>query len=546
MFFRCSRRHARALVSLTILLACAGPTDLSPSVWVTIASPSPVLLRGTQTQLQARVWRPGASGDSIEMHNVTLLWSSEDPQIATVEQGGTGRGRVTGVNSGIVQIRAIAPGYENAAPAVLPLRIANPLEIDSISPDTVRYGERVTMFGIGVGDLFFVGLGSGFLINDSLSIGGDRKGLSYQSFWVPWPAQSGNIFAAGSGQLVAAADTTIVLPWDLYEPNELSPTEIDLEGAAPFPAIPVVRFFNPALAFEDMRQFPFGLDWYRLRATNRDAPYTIIFDAAALGGAHTTYLTDRVRPAGPTDTTEWRVGSGEYTCKGYHFRPQQAVSDSVIVALGRLPASAVDFVSGYVQEGRYLMAIVQGYVTADPRLAPDPFEENDLCIFADENFAAVPTRGDLGAKPLAENLTIDNAHDIDWIRFRVPGVVAQPVAIRTAAQPFGIVDRSDIDLYVLTVPTPTQGLNLAGLDTARGSANSLNLLLSPGDYYLAVVDSAGMPTRYGLCVAVGTSCTVPPAPPASFVATREAKLIRPLAPYLARPRRDVRTFPGRP
>jgi hypothetical protein len=120
------------------------------------------------------------------------------------------------------------------------------------------------------------------LINDSLSIGGDRKGLSYQSFWVPWPAQSGNIFAAGSGQLVAAADTTIVLPWDLYEPNELSPTEIELDGVAPFPAIPAVRFFNPALAFEDIRQFPFGLDWYRLRAANRDAAYTIVFASAAL------------------------------------------------------------------------------------------------------------------------------------------------------------------------------------------------------------------------------------------------------------------------
>jgi hypothetical protein len=533
-------------VSLTILLACAGPTDLSPNVWVTIESPAQVLLRGTQTLVQARVWRPGPSGDSIELHNVTLLWSSEEPQIATVEQGGAGRGRVTGVNSGIVHIRALAPGYEDARPAVLPLRIANPLEIDSITPDTVRYGDRVTMYGIGVGDLFFVGLGSGFLINDSLSIGGDRKGLSHQSFWVPWPAQSGNIFAAGSGQLVAAADTTIVLPWDLYEPNELSPTEIELDGPAPFPAVPALRFFNPALAFEDIRQFPFGLDWYRLRATNRDAPYTIVFASAALGGAHTTYLTDRLRPAGgPVDTTEWRVGSGEYTCKGYHFRPPQAASDSVIIALGRLPATTVDFASGYLQEGHYFMAIVQGYHTADPRLTPDVFEENDLCVFADENFAANPARGDLGTKPILESLTIDNAHDIDWIRFRVPGLVLQPVAIRTAGQALGVVDRSDIDVYVLTVPSATQGLSLAGLDTARGSASSLNLTLAPGDYYLAVVDSAGVPTRYGLCVAIGTSCTVPPAPPASFVATREASLMRALAPYLPRPRRDVRTVPRR-
>ena len=115
------------------------------------------------------------------------MWSSADPLIATVESGTQGRGRVTGVNSGYVEIRAAVPSYENAAPAILSLRIANPLEIDSISPDTVRYGDRVTIYGIGVGELFFVGLGSGFLISDSLSIAGDKSGLGRQSFWVPWP-----------------------------------------------------------------------------------------------------------------------------------------------------------------------------------------------------------------------------------------------------------------------------------------------------------------------------------------------------------------------
>jgi hypothetical protein len=220
----------------------------------------------------------------------------------------------------------------------------------------------------------------------------------------------------------------------------------------------------------------------------------------------------------------------------------------VIIALGRLPATTVDFASGYLQEGHYFMAIVRGYHTADPRLAPDAFEENDLCMFADENFAANPTRGDLNVGAIRENLTIDNAHDIDWIRFRVPGllILPQQVAIRTAAQPFGSVDRSDIDVYVFTVPNSSQGLNLAGLDTLRGSASSLNLTLFPGDYYLAVVDSAGVPTRYGLCVAIGSSCTVPPPPAASFVAMREASLLRPLAPYLPRLRRDAPTVTRRP
>ena len=327
MQIRCAGRRGVFRASLFTLLACTGPTDLSPGIGVTIEAPSPVLLRGTQAPVLARVWRPGANGDSIELHNVTLMWSSGAPLIATVESGTQGRGRVTGVNSGYVEIRAAVPSYENAAPAILSLRIANPLEIDSISPDTVRYGDRVTIYGIGVGELFFVGLGSGFLISDSLSIAGDKSGLSRQSFWVPWPSLTGNIFAAGSGQLISASDTTIVVPWDLYEPNEVVPTDIPLDGPDLFPTVPALRFLNPALAFEDRRDFPFGFDWYRLRATNLDVPHTLVFAAPAQAGAHTTYLTDRLRPSGQSDPDEWRLGSGEYTCKGHHFRPEQAASD---------------------------------------------------------------------------------------------------------------------------------------------------------------------------------------------------------------------------
>jgi hypothetical protein len=544
MSIRCAWRRGLTLASLLILFSCTGPTDLSPGIWVTIEAASPVLLRGTQAPVLARVWRPGPNGDSIELHNVTLLWASADPIVATVESGAQGRGRVTGVNSGYVEIRAAVPAYENAAPAILSLRIANPLEIDSIAPDTVRYGERVTMFGIGVGDLFFAGLGSGFLISDSLSIAGTKSGLGRQSFWVPWPALSGNIFAAGSGQLIAAADTTVVLPWDLYEPNETTPTDIQLDGVDPFPPVPSLRFFNPALAFEDRRDFPFGFDWYRLRATDLDAPVTLVFSAPALAGAYSTYLTDRLRPSG-TDSSEWRLGSGEHMCKGHEFRPEQALSDTVVIALARLPAASIDLVSLYVQEGRYLLGVFRGYGTADARLAPDAYEENDICTFADDNFASAPTRIDLGVRPFGENLTIDNAHDIDWFRVRVPGLTPQLVAIRASGQPFAAIDRSDIDVYVLTVPSPTQGMTVAGSDVSRGSASTLNLLLNPGDYYVAVVDSAGVPTRYAMCMAIGTTCALPSAVTPSLVAAREASLMRPIAPYLARPRRDARVTPER-
>ena len=147
-----------------------------------------------------------------------------------------------------------------------------------------------------------------------------------------------------------------------------------------------------------------------------------------------------------------------------------------------------------------------------------------------------PTHIDLGQRGFGENLTIDNAHDIDWIRFRVSGILPQSVAIRTAGQPFSAIDRSDIDVYVLTVPDGSQGLAVAGQDVSHGSASSLNLLLTPGDYYVAVVDSAGVATRYSLCMAIGTTCVLPAPGAPSLVATREAAVLRPIAPYLMRPR----------
>jgi hypothetical protein len=88
-------------------------------------------------------------------------------------------------------------------------------------------------------------------------------------------------------------------------------------------------------------------------------------------------------------------------------------------------------------------------------------------------------------------------------------------------------------------------MTLAGSDVSRGSTSALNLVLTPGDYYVAVVDSVGVPTRYSMCMAIGATCTLPSAVTPSLVATREASLLRPIAPYLARPRRDPRMAPER-
>jgi hypothetical protein len=210
-----------------------------------------------------------------------------------------------------------------------------------------------------------------------------------------------------------------------------------------------------------------------------------------------------------------------YDCKAQTFRPPVAPADSVFIALGRLPAGSVDLVSAYAQQGRYGLVVLQSYEVSDRRIPADRFEENDLCLFADSNFADPARRIDLAAA-FAENLTIDLPHDVDWLRFRVPGVVPQSVTVRTVAHTFGKPDRTDIDTYVLRVPVDARGLEAVGGDAGTGSSSAATMLLDPGDYYLAVVDSAGVPTHYGVCIAVGPTCTLPsaPTPPAAATAGR--------------------------
>lgn len=477
-------------------------------MYVSVTAPGPVLLRGSVAELSARVWVRQGAGDSVEVHNAELIWSSSDPQLATVSAGAATRGRVTGVNSGMVRIHAIARGYESAAPGIFDLRVANPLEIDSVSPDTARYGQRIVAYGVGVGSLFFAGLGNGTLEIDSLAVMGDPLGLGARAFWVAYPASSGRLFAAGSGQLVAAPEPTVVLPFDIYEPNEAAPRVIALDGQSPYPNAPAVRFFNPALAFEDLRGATFGYDWYRWTTADPSKAYTFIFVGPALGRTQGTYLTS---DAGVTGAASWRLGPGMYDCKGEQFRPPVAPSDSMRIALGRLPAGSVDLVSAYTQQGRYALGVLQSYEVTDRRIPADRFEENDLCVFADENFADPARRIDLAAS-FAENLTIDTPQEIDWLRFRVSGLLPQSVTIRTVAHTFGAADATNIDTYVMRVPVDARGLERLGGDAGSGSASSATMLLDPGDYYLAVVDSAGVPSHYGVCIAAGPTCTLP-APP---------------------------------
>jgi hypothetical protein len=512
----CATPRVLVLVIGAGLLACSDTTEAVDQSFVTIAAASPVVLRGDQIELTAKLWTRTSPGDSVEVRNAELVWSSDDPTLAALSAKDNNTTIATGVNPGLVQIRAVATGFQGAAPAAFPLRVANPLEIDSMRPSVVRYGEKVTMYGVGVSTLFLSAMPGATLMPDTFSTAVGTGGVGQMSFWIPPPARSGHAVVLSPTQIVVASDSTTVLPRDLYEPNDTTPSVIDL-SAGPFPTLPAVRFYNPALAFEDrLRADSLGVDWYRFSGVTPGSDLTFIFMAPTLKSAHLTFLASPIGSKDSVATPGWTIGSGLYACKNHSWRVEERPADSLIIALKNVPAGSMDLASLFVVSGRYGMAVVNAYLTTDPAIRADRYEENDNCEFADSNFAHPATRVDLGVKDFSDSLTIDNPHDIDWIRFHVPGP-AQLVHFQTA--PPSVLDPSsrngDVDLYVLGVPVAGSPLDTLGASRGTGSAESLNLVLNAGDYYMVVTDFAGSPTRYSLCAALGASCT----PPIGFTTT---------------------------
>jgi hypothetical protein len=494
---------------LGALIGCSDTTEAVDQTYVAINAPSPVVLRGDQIELTASVWIRTSPGDSVAVPNAELMWTTDDPTLATLTTKDNHTAIATGVNSGTVAIRAVATGFQGAAQAVYPLRVSNPLEIDSMRPATVRYGEKLTMYGVGVQNLFFASLQGAALIPDTFSVAAGAGGVGQLSFWVPPPATSGHAVVLSPGQIVVASDSTSVLRRDLYEPNETSPSLIDL-STGPFPTLPAVRFYNPALAFEDRgRADSLGVDWYRMTGISAGSDLTFVFQAPTFKNAHLTFLASPINSPDSVAAPGWTIGSGLYACKNHGFKVEEQPADSLIIALKNVPAGAMDLVSLFFITGRYGIAVVQGYLTSDPAIKADRLEENDNCEFADRNFGDPLLRIDL-ASPYSDTLTIDNPHDVDWIRFHVPGVLPQAVSFKTASRSTNAAHPGDIDLYVMGIPQAGSPLDLKGSSRAEGSSEAMTLILDPGDYYMVVTDFAGTPTLYSICAAMGASCTLPP------------------------------------
>ena len=512
-------RRSRGLAALALafcsvtVTTCVYPTERDSSVHVSLTRLG-ILIRGTDTTATATAWRIAGPSDSQPIPNVVFVWMSSNPAVATVDD----RGHIVAITSGSVVIRAAAANFDKGALAAADtIRVSAPLEIDSVRPKVVRYGELLSVYGVGVDSIFLAQLAKADLILDPFADTAYADGTARRRFWVPPPAHTDSLFflgiSGGNGVLgFVHGDTTRVVERDLYEPDDIAPQPIDLDAPPPFAVAPLLLFYNPALAFELLpRDQKVGADWYHF-TQGQARKLTFILTAPQIAGTFSTFLTDSLGFNGTSyviGKNSWTFGPGSHACHGLAFSPPEASSDSTIVAFTSLPAGGLDGIAIYSVPGRYGLQVWGAYLS---ELPADAHEDDNSCNAAD-------LRGTAGL-PFRDTLAIENPHDVDWIRFNVGGLVATLVQFQLHALP-GVHPDSlkDLDFYVIKVPNSGDAaLQVALVDTTAGSDVNQSTLLAPGDYYAVVLDFAGTTTFYELCVVSGLA-TCPggafPSPPAT-------------------------------
>jgi hypothetical protein len=513
-------RRGRGLAAVTLLVGsvivgtCAYPTEHDSSVRVSL-TPIRILFTGHDTVASARAWEMRGPTDSVAIPNIVYVWSSSDPSIATVSAG-----HIVGVKSGTVLIRAAAANFDKGAlVGVDTLRVTAALEVDSVVPDTARYGQVVTVYGPGADHVVLASMkGAFFLYPYPFSATHDSSGYGQQKYWIPPPAESDRITFIGNGVVTASLDSTHVVKRDVYEPNDTAPHRFDLDVPRPFPypgtVYNLLLVYNPALFFEPLKRGDsLGVDWYRFQhSTARDL--TIILTAPSARSTFSTFVTDSLAWTGTTyalGPDSWTFGPRSHFCHGLGFAPPEANGDSTMVAFKNAPAGVLHAITLYKQAAGYGLAVLDGYAS---ELPADAHEDDNSCNAAD----LLPLQS-----PFRDTLAIENPHDVDWIRFHyTSGGLGTSAQFRLHAFP-GVHPDSlkDLDLYVIKVPVAGDAaLQVMLADTAAGSDVNRTVGLATGDYYLAVVDFAGTATYYEVCVGVqpllgGGFCNTSfPAPPA--------------------------------
>lgn len=455
---------------LAILVGCGLPADQSGAVRVEVEAP-PELYVGDTARLRGVV--VDARGAPVPNAAVRFVGGSEGAVLVLPE------GTVVAVAEGSATILALAADYADVATAV-PIAVRTGLRLDSVRPATLRFGDTLQLYGIGLNPsvvtVRFGALAAAVRSFTPASVH-SRNGPAVLTVWAPPPATTpATVSVAGERGVVVAATPVTVLQRDLFEPNDSVPFHLGaLEDS----------LYNPALAIEASTAAAyFPRDWYTF-----DNPRTqdVTVSGAFLADSLTWTGGDRFPEPG-----RWLIGSSELPGSTFVFAGHLCGAGSLMFGgqAGTVPLRALPpgryhllvITPGQSRAARpYALKVVRGYRS---ELAPDAAEENDYCTAA----YPLPLPGTL------DNLNIDAPGDVDWYRFTVAG---DPAGITV-----GVVT-SDTTVELAADILTEAGVNI-GFGSFSPAYNELRVNLPAGQYLLAISPLFSLTTtRYRVVTRVG-------------------------------------------
>lgn len=476
-----------SLLASAGFVACLYPTDRSGELEVQMIQ-VPTLFLKDSLQLLGRV----VDGNGSAVGNAVISYSSADPTIVSVDP----EGLLRAVAVGTTQVTATAVEFNEASPVTRTAIVRGLLEVDSVVPMTARFGEFVSLYGVGLepDSLFAVSIGGVQAeIYEFAPADPEQPGqFGRLTLWLPPPAdRRSDLTVLGFKGGVVFPESLDVIQRDIYEFNDTLPKALgDI----------TLGFRNPALAFEVVPRdgvIKQPADWYTFTNAITQDRTIIVFSEVVGAETFQVFVTDSLGYNGATDPpvfigfNSWTIGPGTYLCGGLPFIDPITLEEFTLaelpfpfalIALKDLPAGEYHIYAPYEPSGepaRYEVVIASTYLSVLDR---DIGEENDYCdVATDLSLASGAT------------LTIDNFRDIDWYRFSVPAP-GQSLTVTTRAS----TAEADIDLYLVADFRPFV-LPMAAFSAGVGQDEVLSVdSLPAGDYFLIVLDFPGVPSEYTL------------------------------------------------
>jgi hypothetical protein len=430
-----------ALALLGLSSGCIYPTERSGELRIEFVNAVSQVFVGDSLQMTARV----VDANGTEFPNMAVQFASSDDRVALVSDAG----KLWGVGAGQVSVVVAPQQLEGTAPATLPVRVFEGMQIFALHPtvtvsidsNSVRFGELVEIIGVGLdpAQMTLMQVGAAPVVLHSFVPANlsDINSLDTLRVFMPGPLPVESDLVLVGSERGSAVRSLNVLQEDVFEvaPGGLP----DLGVVADKLLVPglVLEAVPPGVDPDTMPLMGRALDVYAAHV-NAGSGVSVVVKTENGLPLIDQGLTFRVSDL-QANVDDWPWSARYPTHKDFGTAQlcgarwvtlySDARSDSVVVSLAELPTMGID-PNGFMvslsspdaltQPLGYSLRFTTEYLST---LLPDAGEENDLCDLAH------PIQ--LDGVPVSMNY--DTEYDVDWYKFTINGPAPASVAPSLAA-----------------------------------------------------------------------------------------------------------------